>query len=115
MTNTSDGSRGLIHVDRVSKRARDILAEAEQYELTDYPMQAELLWLRKNYRAMYGQLGPQQILNHIPGEGSMSRKGDLTSLLNGRPAMNGVTAADFYPESYNLSDAVQRQAFLNNC
>ena len=101
-----------FHVDWQSNNVRAILA-GQTVVLTEDATEADLLWLRKNYRAWFSQLRPHQALNHIPEESVMTCKSDLAGALHAHPQAGPTALAhpDFYPLTYRLDDPTERQAF----
>ena len=71
--------------------------------------------MRKEYSAKYRTLDNDQLLNHIPGERSMTNKGHLTWNLkkyaNQQPP-DAPSPDDFYPESYCLYRTDDCDAFF---
>jgi hypothetical protein len=73
-----------FHVDWQSNKVRAILAD-QTVVLTEEATEADLLWLRKNYRAWFSRLRPHQALNHIPEENVMTCQSDLAGALHAHP------------------------------
>lgn len=107
-------ARPRIYFDEASVNAAQIVSELP-VELVDSPSNADLLWLRKNYREWYEELRPFQAINHIPGEEAMTRKGDLAEHLH-RQGVSDPPAtfshADFFQPTYRLYDPEERAAFF---
>lgn len=79
------------------------------------PKQAQILWVRKHYRPWFKLLADDQYINHFPNDGCLANKGRLyTSLQNyGKQNSNlPIKCEDFLPQSYNLTDDEEREAFL---
>ena len=118
----TDGFEGLwpsrrprIYFDEASVNAAEILS-ALPVELVDAAVDADVLWMRKNYRERYEGLAPFQAINHIPGEESMTRKGDLAENLHSYGASDPqgtFSHADFFQPTYRLYDPDERAAFFN--
>jgi hypothetical protein len=103
-----------IFTDPPSEIARSVFARHGFRQASD-PAVADLLWVRTGYRSLFAQLAPDQILNHLPAEREVVDKGPLTENLkryatSARPALPPL--ASFYPETYCLYDAEERERFL---
>jgi len=104
-----------IYCDPASVNAARILSELP-VEAVDSAAEADLLWMRRNYREWYDKLGPFQAINHIPLERSMIRKGDLAHILHRYGASQSQAAfshADFFQPTYCLNDPQERAAFVS--
>ncbi len=89
--------------------------QQQGHVLTDREQNAEILWMRKNYRSLFPRLLPDQWINHFPNETILVNKGGLTETLkryeqSGNPTDIGL--ADFYQESYRLYDPEERARFF---
>ncbi len=103
-----------VYFDPASVNAAQILSELP-VEPVDSAPEADLLWIRKNYREWYDKLGPFQAINHIPLERAMIRKVDLAQNLHRHGASQSETTfshADFFPPTYCLNDLEERTAFV---
>ena len=87
----------------------------EGHQITHAPEDAELLWMRRDYRPMIGQLQPHQLINHFSAETAIINKGRLTGTLTAFEAQSDsgqLPVADFYPETYRLYVPSERAAFF---
>jgi hypothetical protein len=108
--------RPVVYCDTASKNARSVFSQMD-IDLVDTSRKADLLWLRRHYRYYYTHMKRHQVLNHIPGEGRIIDKGDLTQTLRVYDATltgSGITSADFYQESYCLYQDDDRQRFFSD-
>ena len=111
-----------IFCDDISKNARSIFAEmgvdfaeAPAFVIDDYH-RADLIWMRKGYRQIQHSLREYQLLNHIPGEGAMVDKGNLTGHLkefDRTQSMYDLSLSDFYQETYRLYLDDEREEFFS--
>jgi hypothetical protein len=103
-----------IYFDPASVNAAQVLSGLP-VERVDSAPEADLLWMRKNYREWYDKLGPFQAINHIPLERAMIRKADLAQNLHRYGASQSQATfshADFFPLTYCLNDPDERTAFV---
>src|SRR5215510_5932430 len=101
-----------VFFDDLSLNVRQVLSRFEDIIPVEDPADASMLWLRHGYREAFGKLGRYQLLNHIPGEEVMTRKGDLAGILHEIGAAHPDAAfshADFYKETYRLFDLEERR------
>lgn len=104
----------LIYCDKPSNCARAIMTAANT-QFTTSQNHADLIWRRKNYRQCYHQLQPTQLLNHIPNEGSMIDKGNLTEQLHRYAAEYfdaRLALKKLYPESFRLYNQQEYENFM---
>ena len=103
-----------IYFDALSENARRALAPLA-FDTVDAAADAQILWLRKRYRRFYSRLRADQLLNHLPGEGLMTRKADLAWVLHHRARQepnDPVSPDEFYKETYLLAHPGERREFL---
>lgn len=106
-----------IYCDRKSGNVARIL-KGSGYHLVAHESKAEMLWVRKGFKPRVHKLLPYQLLNHIPNETAMINKGHLTQNLKRfeQEPLSGtkdsLRMGDFYPESYCLFDAADREIFF---
>ena len=103
-----------LFVDRVSVAAGEILAGLG-LPRAETPEEADLLWMRTRYHSWYTRLRTHQAINHLPGEGVLTRKDNLTACLHALGAAQPDAAfshRDFYQPSFRLNDASERAAFI---
>jgi hypothetical protein len=108
-------AKHTVFFDDISTNVREILAAHDDVAIVDQPHRATLLWLRHGYRDAYAHLAPHQLLNHIPGEETMTRKGELAEILHRHGEANPTATfshRDFYKETFCLFDPTERRAFL---
>src|SRR5688572_16685528 len=94
-----------IHIDSTSTNAAGILADFPA-DVAAAPADADLLWIRRRPRTWYQALEPLQALNHVPGQGVMTRKASLAQTLKRYHATQpdtGFSYADFMPATYRLN------------
>ena len=111
---TSPPPRPRLFVDRVSTAAGEILAGLG-LEPAPSPAEADLVWMRAKYHAWYPRLREHQALNHLPGEGVLTRKDNLTACLHAHAHAHPRAAfshRDFYQPSFRLDDPREREAFI---
>jgi len=103
-----------IFFDQHSQNARRILLELD-ITLAHSPSEADMLWIRKNYRSYYPTLTQTQLINHIPHEAELTDKGKLALNLHrySKNKNNRCNLADFYPETYCLFDETERERFIS--
>jgi tubulin--tyrosine ligase like protein 10 len=105
-----------VYIDEDSNNALKIFDARNEMLIMEEMDDADMLWMRHGYREMYENMLHNQLLNHIPNEGLMTRKGDLTEILHtyGEKSAGAVFSyKDFYKETYRLYDMHQRQAFID--
>ena len=103
-----------IFCDQRSINARAILAELDA-DFVDDPAQADLIWLRGGHSHLRSYLYPQQLLNYIPGEGTLGEKGHLAQHLKAfdrTQQLFDFSLRDFYPQTYTLYDEAECRAFF---
>ena len=102
-----------IYCERRPKYARAIFSTLDAH-LTHDPGSADLIWVRTDYHELHDTLRPDQLLNHIPGQGAMVDKGRLQESLAAYDAActSGPTSKDFYPETHCLYIDSDRKRFL---
>ena len=104
----------FVYFDERSKNARAIL---DGYlEIVDSVEEADLVWLRGGHKGVADRLQRHQLINYIPGEGSLVDKGYLAQYLKmfDRDQTDfdfGID--DFFPETYCLYERAERQAFFD--
>jgi len=84
-------------------------------DFVETPNEADLIWMRRRYRGVQEILRKDQLFNHIPREGAMTDKGELTGHLKAfdrRQATYDLSLDDFYPETYRLYLEEERRAFF---
>ncbi|MFK5922231.1 MAG: hypothetical protein QM496_08630 [Verrucomicrobiota bacterium] len=108
-------SKPKIYCDRKAECA------AKAFKLQELPLnhdanKAEMLWIRKGYRALMPLLAPNQLINHFPNEGAVINKGYLTQTLKAYQELGEdkeVSIDDLYPESYCLYEPEDRKRFFD--
>lgn len=107
--------RPRVYFDEASVNAAQILSELP-VDFADSPVEADLLWIRKNAGQWYDELAALQGLNHIPLERSMIRKADLARSLHRYGAAQSNAAfshAHFFQPTYCLNDPDETSSFVN--
>lgn len=110
----ADAARPRLYVDRVSSAAGEILSGLG-LDKADTPQRADLIWMRRGYRDWYPRLRADQAINHIPGEGVLTRKADLTAILHAHGRSDPDAAFSHprcYQPTYRLGDPVERAEYL---
>ena len=111
---TQPAGQPRLFVDRVSAAAGEILAGLGLPQ-AGTPQEADLIWMRTRYHPWYARLREHQAINHLPGEGVLTRKDNLTACLHALGAAQPGAAfshRDFYQPSFRLGDASERAAFI---
>ena len=72
------------------------------------PEDADIIWVRSNYRDYLARLGRSQALNHLPNEQLINNKGSLAETARLNPDW-----ASFHPETYCLYIYEQMKEFFS--